>query len=273
MREPTTLRGKIHDVLFGTNTPAGKIAEVNIIIFILVSIVLIILDTTPGIPEKFQPYIVFGEWLVTIIFTIEYILRLYSAHKPLKFAFSFFGIIDLLAILPSYLGLIFGGANILIIVRILRLLRIFRILELHQFVQEGGLVLEALKASRIKIFVFISFVALTSIVLGAMMYSIESDVNDKLDSLLEGIYWSLTTLTTVGYGDVVPITFGGKTLAGLVMLLGYGIIAVPVGIVTSEIANKVLLSKRVVLLSCPACGNKENSDDAKFCHICGESLV
>lgn len=212
------------------------------------------------------------EWIFTLIFTTEYVLRLYSSRNPVGYATSFFGLVDILSILPSYLGVFFLGAQNLLIVRALRLLRVFRIFKMGHFVTEGEVILSALRASRTKIYVFVSFVVLMAMIIGSVMYIVEGGVNPKMDNIPKGIYWAIVTLTTVGYGDVTPITPFGQFLATVVMIMGYGVIAVPTGIVTAEISGRVMNMKEIIFVDCPECGQSEHHTGAVFCHICGKSL-
>jgi voltage-gated potassium channel len=213
------------------------------------------------------------EWTFTIIFTVvEYIFRLYSAHQPLKYVTSFFGIVDLLAIIPFYLGFIFFGAQHLIIIRALRLLRVFRIFKMGHFVTEGEVIVHALRASMTKIYILVSFIVLLAMIIGSLMYIVEGDLNPKMDNIPKGIYWAIVTLTTVGYGDITPITTLGKFLATIVMIMGYGVIAVPTGIVTAEISGRVMNLKEVFIQICPNCEQSEHHTGAKYCHRCSEPL-
>ena|SRR5687767_9741572 len=236
MTNDDTLRTKIARIIFRDDTKAGYRFDVYVIWLIVISVTLVIIDSVIPTESKFHQVYVYVEWVFTILFTIEYLLRLYSAPNRLKYATSFFGIVDLLAIAPNYIAVFIPGTRNLLIVRILRLLRIFRIFQMGHFVREGSIVISALKASRIKIIVFLLFVMIATILLGAIMYMVESDDNEAIQNIPEGIYWAIVTLTTVGYGDTIPVTALGKILASCVMILGYGVIAVPTAIVTAEIS-------------------------------------
>ena len=264
-------KAAIYTTIFKTETPQGRRFDTIIIFTIIASIVVVVLETVNEY-EKSYSWIFFTlEWVFTITFTIEYILRLYTARNPIKYARSFYGIVDLLAILPSYFGVFIPVGQNLLVVRALRLLRVFRILKMGHFVREGEIILAALKASRAKVYVFIYFVILISVIIGSMLYIVEGGVNENLDNIPKGIYWSIVTLTTVGYGDVTPITPFGKFLATVVMVLGYGVIAVPTGIVTAEI-NKEVRKRNVGDIQCSVCGETKHLPNARFCHSCGASL-
>lgn len=262
----------LYRVIFKSDTPEGKRFDTILIILIIGSVIAVILETVSQFHKAYW-WIFFGlEWLFTLIFTVEYVLRLYSARNPVKYATSFFGVVDLLSILPTYVSVFFLGTQHLLIVRALRLLRIFRIFKMGHFVEEGGVVVSALQASRTKIYVFLSFVVLLAIIIGSLMYMVESSHNPLFPNIPAGIYWAIATLTTVGYGDITPVTPFGKFLATLVMILGYGVIAVPTGIVTAEISGRVMNRKEVEFKSCPRCGQTEHHTRAVFCHRCGAQL-
>lgn len=259
-------------VILYSDSPTGRRFDKILIAMIILSVVIVIIETMPNIPKNFF-WILYGmEWLITILFTIEYILRVYVERKPLKYILSFYGIVDLLSFLPSYLSLFILGSQHLLIIRVLRLLRVFRIFKLGHFVSEGGIVVDALKASKIKIYVFLSFVFLMSILIGTLMYMVEHPYNDQFLSIPSGIYWSIVTITTVGYGDVAPVTYLGRFLATFVMILGYGVLAVPTGIVTSEISNRVRSSGARDTRTCRNCGEMKHFKSTYFCHNCGVQL-
>ena len=239
---------------------------------IIISVLFVSLDSVESYSPRVHQFFKTAEWIFTICFTLEYFLRIYSSRNRLNYIFSFYGILDLLAILPSYIGLFFVGTQHLLIVRILRLLRIFRIFQMGHFVREGAIVASALRASRVKITVFIVFVVIASVLLGAMMYMVEADYNKKLSSIPDGVYWAIVTLTTIGYGDVVPITSAGKFLASVVMILGYGVIAVPTGIVTAEISSRVITRGNRLKVKCTNCGDDDHLLESAFCHNCGTIL-
>ncbi len=259
-------------VIFQSDTPEGKRFDTILIILISGSVLAVMLETVAHVHRAYWWIFFVLEWLFTLLFTIEYILRLYSARYPVQYATSFFGIVDLLAVLPTYVSIFYVGSQHLLIVRALRLLRIFRIFKMGHFVDEGAVVVNALKASRTKIYVFLSFVMLLAIIIGSLMYMVEAPHNPKFANIPAGIYWAIVTLTTVGYGDITPVTAFGKFLATFVMILGYGIIAVPTGIVTAEISGRVMNLKAVEFKLCKRCGQSEHHTGAVHCHKCGSRL-
>lgn len=267
-----SFRYKLSRIVFKHDTPAGRWFDIIVLWLVVISVTLVILHSVDSIGGRFHPLFRFAEWTFTVLFTIEYGLRLYSAPNRWKYATSFFGIVDLLAIAPSYVGLFFVGTQHLLIVRILRLLRIFRIFQMDHFVREGSIVGSALRASRTKIIVFIVFITIAAILMGALMYMVEADKNPQLTNIPDGIYWAVVTLTTVGYGDTIPVTAMGKFLATIVMILGYGVIAVPIGIVTAEISSRVLGPKNRLKTKCKQCGDSDHLQNSLYCHNCGTAL-
>ena len=245
-----SLREKLYIIIFEADTRAGRAFDLALIFFILLSVVLVMLDSIPGIHASFGVWLLGGEWLITMLFTLEYLLRLFVARQPGRYAGSFYGIVDLLSILPTYLGILFPGMHILTTVRILRILRIFRILKMVQFMGEGNNLWQALKRSRHKIIVFLTTVLTVVIVVGSLMYLIEG-ASSGFTSIPQSIYWAIVTMTTVGYGDIAPKTPLGQIVASLLMIVGYGIIAVPTGIVTSEMMRP---SAQPTIRVCPCCG-------------------
>lgn len=264
-------REKIHEIIFEADTPAGKWFDIALFVCIIGSVIAVMLESVPSIDAKYHLVFEFFEWGFTIFFTIEYILRLYAVYRPMKYALSFFGIVDLLSILPSYLSFFLPHSESLMVIRALRLLRIFRIFKLAGFVSESFVILRALKASRKKIFVFLFFILLMTIIMGSVMYLIEGP-ESGFDSIPRGIYWAIVTLTTVGYGDISPQTNFGQFLAAIVMILGYAVIAVPTGIVTAEFANEKTKPIQTNTQACRYCSVEGHDDDAKFCKSCGEEL-
>lgn len=268
-------RQKVNIVIYGTNTVAGRLFDVILLILILLSVLMVMLETIDSVDEKYHTFLVVCEWIITIFFTIEYILRLISVKKPSEYIFSFYGIIDLIAILPMYLSFFVTGSNILSVVRALRLLRIFRILNLVNFTSQSSELKLAIKTSRTKIIVFIYFVLVVCILLGSLMYVIEGKENG-FTSIPVSIYWCIVTLTTVGYGDIAPQTPLGQIIASFIMILGYGIIAVPTGIVTAEFAKNRNKNMPIVLSQsgnpCPGCGAEDHRENAQFCYRCGHEL-
>jgi voltage-gated potassium channel len=263
---------QLHTIIFKSETPEGRRFDTIITWIILASIIAVMFETVTEFHRTYWWILHVAEWIFTLIFTTEYILRLYCARNPIRYATSFFGIVDLLAIIPSYLGIFFLGFENLMMVRALRLLRVFRIFKMGHFVSEGEIIVNALKASRTKIYVFVSFVVLMSMIIGSVLYIVEGAVNPNLNNIPKGIYWAIVTLTTVGYGDVTPITTFGKFLSTIVMIMGYGVIAVPTGIVTAEISGRVMNMKEVISRNCDNCGQSEHHKESIFCHKCGENL-
>ena len=262
-------RLKLHEIIFEADAPAGKWFDVLLILCILVSVVMVMLDSVSAIQKTHGRILLFGEWLFTILFTIEYVLRLLSVGRPLAYATSFFGVVDLLAILPTYLSFLIPGAQYLLVIRILRVLRIFRIFKLVQYVGEASLLMQALRASRRKITVFLFTVLTLVTIFGSLIYLIE-DPKDGFTSIPKSIYWTIVTLTTVGYGDVSPQTNIGQLLAALIMITGYAIIAVPTGIVTVELSHA--FKRKISTQACPECSAEGHDSDAKFCKYCGSGL-
>lgn len=262
------IRMIIHEVIFGTETSWGKAFDVVLLWTILISLVAIMLESVPPIRNTHGELLLIIEWVFTIFFTIEYLLRLWVSEEPRKYAFSFFGVIDLLAVIPTYLSLFVGGTHFLLVIRAIRLLRVFRILKLVRYMKGAQLIGAGLNASKEKIFVFLSAVVTLVVILGTLMYMIEGGENG-FDSIPRSIYWAIVTLTTVGYGDIAPGTVFGQFVASLIMILGYSIIAVPTGIVTAEM-TKVSKDES---MDCPRCGESQHLETARFCRKCGEKLV
>lgn len=263
-----TLRKRLFIVIFGTDTPAGKAFDVVLLIAILISVLAVMLESVPSLNESYGFVFKYAEWTFTVIFSLEYLTRIYVTDAKKRYIFSFYGLIDLLSLLPTYLSLIFTGTQYLLIIRALRLLRVFRILKLGRFVGEGEQLGRALKASRHKITVFMGTVVMLVILLGTVMYLVEGRENG-FTSIPLSIYWAIVTLTTVGYGDIAPQTILGQSIASFVMILGYAIIAVPTGIVTVELQKDIENQKNK---ACRKCNSKGHDTDALFCKFCGEKL-
>lgn len=263
------IRSKLNEIIFGADTFSGKAFDVALIIAILISVSAVMAESIPVIHEKFGPQLISVEWFFTILFTIEFLLRLISVKHPLKYATSFYGIVDLLSIIPTYLGYFFTGANSLLVIRILRILRLFRILKLVTYLGEAEFLITAMKQSRRKIMVFLFTVITIVIVFGSLMYLIEGAENG-FNSIPESIYWAIVTLTTVGYGDISPHTGLGKLMASAVMICGYAIIAVPTGIYTAEL-SQVLRIKRDAR-ACAGCGRTGHEESSDYCRFCGTAL-
>jgi len=262
------IRAATGRIIFKTDTPAGKAFDVVLIACILLSVVAVMLDSIPEIDDRYKDPLYYAEWFFTILFSIEYVLRVWSIRERAAYIFSFFGVVDLIAIVPTYLSLLVPGAQYLIVLRILRVLRVFRILKFYQYMSESNLLLSALYASRRKISVFLLAVLTIVTIIGSLMYLIEGAENG-FTSIPRSIYWSIVTLTTVGYGDISPRTPPGQVLASIIMILGYGIIAVPTGIVTVELGRQ---SRTKTSLACEACGLNEHESDAEYCRKCGTKL-
>lgn len=261
-------RKRLHEIVFEADTTAGKTFDVVIICLILLSIFVVALDSVKSVREQFGTPILYVEWLLTILFSVEYILRIVAVRRPLRYILSFYGLIDLFAILPTYISLFVPGTQYLLTIRILRLLRIFRILKLSAYVNEANVISNALKASRRKIIVFFTAILALVTVIGSLMYVIEGEEHGFTD-IPTSIYWAVVTLTTVGYGDLSPKTPLGQAFSSLVMILGYAIIAVPTGIVTAEFARS---SRAYSTQACPECNSQNHDADARFCKYCGTRL-
>lgn len=262
-------RERLYKIIFEAETPGGKAFDVALLVAIVVSVVAVMLESVAGIRARYGSQLRAIEWALTILFTIEYFLRLICVGKPRRYAFSFFGIVDLLAIVPTYMSVIFAGAQSLLIIRAIRLLRVFRVLKLAHFVGEASMLRAALRASSRKIVVFLGAVLTMVLIIGALMYLIEGEEHG-FSNIPASIYWAIVTMTTVGYGDMAPVTVLGRFLASIVMIIGYGIIAIPTGIVTVELAG---LSKRsITTRACPHCVEQGHDDDAVYCKFCGREL-
>lgn len=266
------LRKKLYDIVFGTETRAGKLFDIVLLWAILLSIVQVMLESVPSLNAEFGGIFEVAEWSFTILFTVEYTLRLFIEKKPSRYAFSFFGIIDLLALLPTYLTLFLAGGSYLVVIRAIRLLRVFRILKLSRYLGEAQLITGALLASRYKILVFLGAVFTFAIITGTLMYLIEGGESGFV-SIPRSIYWAIVTITTVGYGDIAPQTVLGQFLASMIMLMGYAIIAVPTGIVSAEIAAATINSQTDrAIKTCKSCGHLSMDETAAFCGGCGKEL-
>jgi voltage-gated potassium channel len=261
---------KLHTIVFESNTKAGKAFDVIILVSILLSIIVVMADSVVSLHDKYGNLFYVLEWVFTVLFTIEFLLRLLSVGSPVAYIFSFFGVIDILAIVPTYLSVLFAGSQSLLVLRALRLLRVFRIFRLSHFLAEMSFLGTAIRASIRKISIFMSFVIIIVVVLGPVMYLIERGENG-FNSIPDCIYWAIVTITTVGYGDISPVTPAGKLVASVIMLLGYAIIAVPTGIVTTEMALAAK-NKQHKHETCPNCGREGHDDDADFCKYCGAFL-
>jgi voltage-gated potassium channel len=263
------LRSELYRVIFGTDTPAGKRFDLILIYSILISVLAVILDTVPALNIRFSSAFFFVEWFFTALFTLEYILRIYCSPNRQKYIFSFYGIVDLVSIVPSYLGLFISGAQFLLIIRLIRVLRIFRVLKLVRYLSEADVLLRSINQARRKIFLFFSLVLVLSTLFGCLMYVVEGPGNG-FSSIPKSIYWTIVTITTVGYGDITPHTVMGQLISTLAMLTGYSILAIPTGIITAELANEMRRDKSVY--PCPNCVKVGHDIDAVHCKWCGASL-
>lgn len=260
----------LHEIIFEADTPTGKLFDIILIVAIIVSVLVVMLESVVHYETVFGELFYTLEWIFTIIFTVEYIFRLYVVYRPLKYATSFFGIIDLLSILPTYLSIFVLGAQSLLVIRILRLLRIFRIFKLGHYLDGSQIIIGALKSSRAKITVFLTFILVMVTIIGSVMYLVEGGQNSSdFTSIPRSIYWAVVTLTTVGYGDITPVTEFGQFLSAIVMIMGYSVIAVPTGIVSAEMANS---TTKTNTQSCRFCGKEGHDDDAVHCKYCGELI-
>ncbi|OUR95086.1 ion transporter [Flavobacteriales bacterium 34_180_T64] len=273
-------RTKLHEIIYEADTAAGKLFDIVLLFVIIASIILVMLESVKSIDTNFHTFLNISEWVITILFTFEYIARIITVKKPLKYIFSFYGIVDLLSTIPKYISIIFYGTHALVALRALRLLRIFRILKLARYLGASNNLTKALKASRAKIAVFLYAVVILSIILGTIMYLVEGEENG-FTNIPKSVYWCIVTLTTVGYGDIAPQTPVGQLIASLVMILGYGIIAVPTGIVSAEYSmqsksdDDTLPEVDSVQLNSQCCLNcltDTHKDGAEFCYKCGYEL-
>lgn len=264
-------RQRMYELIFESDTRAGRNFDVALLVTILLSVLLVTLESVRTIREAWGPWMNAVEWVVTAAFTVEYALRLYCVRNPLKYARSFFGIVDLISILPAYLELFIEGTHFLMVVRVLRLLRVFRIFKLAHFLREGDILMSAVRASRPKVTVFLAAVCTAAVVMGTLMYLVEGEENG-FTSIPRGIYWAVVTLTTVGYGDVTPQTTVGHIIATLVMILGYGVLAVPTGIFSVELTHAARGGAVSPGRRCEACGFRESDPEAHYCRRCGQDL-
>ena len=265
-----SLRERLYIIIFKADTPAGKWFDVLLIISIVISVLAVMLDSVRPINNRYGSLLYFVEWFFTILFTIEYVLRLFCVKSPKRYATSFFGIIDFLAVIPTYLSIFLPGSQYLLVIRLLRVLRIFRVLKLVQYVREANMLAKALRASFRKIVVFLFTVLALVIIFGSFMYLIEGE-NNGFTSIPRSIYWAIVTLTTVGYGDISPQTNLGQAVASVIMIIGYSIIAVPTGIITVEISRST--KKAENSHECPNCRATGHDPDAVYCKRCGGKLI
>ena len=261
------LRERVRHIIFDTDTRQSRWFDVGLMALIVLSVLLVMLETVDQIEARYGTTLLVLEWIVTILFTFEYIARLVTADSKARYARSFFGVVDLLAILPVYLSLFLPGAQSLLVIRSLRLLRVFRVLKMARWLSEANYLIRAIRASSRKIVVFLIVVLLINVIVGSSMYLIEGPENG-FDSMFRGLYWSIVTMSTVGFGDIAPSTPPGQVLAAMLMITGYSVIAVPTGIVSAEVATSGQQDK-----ACRGCGSAVHSRTARFCDACGDELV
>ncbi len=262
---------KLHEVIYEADTPGGRLFDVILLLVIVFSIVLVMLESVKSLNARYSDWFYIAEWGITVLFTLEYILRIISVKRPKSYIFSFYGIVDLLSTIPTYLTFIFGGQNLFLAVRALRLLRVFRILKITRYVGEAHKLKSALRNSRPKIMVFLFTVLILCIIMGTVMHLVEGE-GGGFDNIPISIYWCIVTLTTVGFGDIAPVTPAGQAIASVIMILGYGIIAVPTGIVSAEYTRSTEDPIPTNTQICPACGEDHHFDGSEFCHNCGNKL-
>lgn len=276
-------KDKLHEIIYEADTPVGKLFDIVLLIFIIASIALVMLESVSTIDKKYHSILYYGEWIVTILFSIEYIARVITVRKPWKYIFSFYGVIDFLSTIPMYLSFIFVGSHALVTLRALRLLRVFRILKVTRYLGASNQLKNSIVASRGKIFVFLFAVVITSVIFGTIMYLVEGEANG-FTNIPKSVYWCIVTLTTVGFGDIAPQTPLGQFITSIIMILGYGIIAVPTGIVSAEYvknsskaekdkeANKTPEPVQLNSQVCKNCHASDHKDKAEYCHACGLNL-
>jgi voltage-gated potassium channel len=267
--EGSEWRSRLHQIIFEADTPAGRRFDLALLLAIGASVVAVCLESVSAFRVRYGNELRIAEWVFTVLFTLEYAARLAAVRRPWRYATSFFGFVDLLSVLPTYLSFLIPGTQSLLVIRALRLLRVFRILKMTHFVGEARMLNAALRASVRKIVVFLGAVVTTVLIVGAMMYVVEGEENG-FTSIPMSIYWAVVTMTTVGFGDIVPHTVLGKVIASLLMVLGYGIIAVPTGIVSVELGHAARNASNTQ--ACPVCSAEGHSDDARFCRRCGAKL-
>lgn len=269
-KQKPSWRHRLHEIIYEADTKEGKLFDIILLIAIIASIIFVMLESVKSFDEKFYEFLNIAEWVITILFSIEYILRIISIKKPFKYIFSFYGIIDLLSTLPKYLSFVIVGSHNLAALRALRLLRVFRILKLTRYVGASNRLIIALRASKAKIAVFLFFVVIICIILGTIMYMVEGEENG-FTSIPRSVYWAIVTLTTVGFGDIAPNTPLGQLIASVIMILGYSIIAIPTGIVGAEM-SKMTNDEDSNTQACPNCLKDHHKENAIYCYNCGSVL-
>lgn len=270
VRETAPFRQRMYEIIFEADTPLGRAFDIGLLGAIIASVTVVCLDSVAEYEQRHHDALVLAEWSFTALFTVEYLLRIVCVRQPLRYAFSFYGLVDLLSILPTYLSVLMPGSQHLLIIRILRLLRVFRVLKLGRYVSESQQLSTAIMNSRAKITVFLFTVLTLVVVIGAAMYLIEGSENG-FTSIPRSMYWAIVTLTTVGYGDITPQTVGGQLLSSMLMIMGYGIIAIPTGIVTAELTS-VAQPRDPTTRTCPSCLTEGHRLDARYCRDCGVEL-
>lgn len=269
-KSAVSFRHRWHEIIYEADTPAGKRFDIVLLLLIVLSVVLVMLESVESIRSQYSQFLDKCEWAITVLFTIEYVARIWVVQRPWRYVTSFFGVIDLLSLLPKYISFFFMSSGSLVALRALRLLRVFRILKLSRFIGESNFLMAALRASRAKISVFLFTVIILCIIFGTIMYLVEGEENG-FSSIPRSVYWCIVTLTTVGYGDIAPMTSLGRFIASLIMIMGYGIIAVPTGIVTSEMSQQHQ-NPDTNTQACPHCMTETHLDNALYCHHCGKTL-
>ena len=264
-----SLREKTYRIIFGTDTPAGQYFDIALIYMILLSVLAIILDSIEAVNSQYGFWLFRLEWFFTLLFSAEYLARIYSSPKPLRYIFSFYGLVDLVSILPTYLAILFPGANYWLVIRLLRVLRVFRVLKLVRYLSEANILLRSMYASRRKVFVFFTVVLVLSVIFGSLMFFVEGPEHG-FTSIPRSFYWTIVTITTVGYGDITPQTALGQVIAALAMLTGYSIIAIPTGIFTAEIARE--MHNETNNRRCNICDRTGHHPEAEYCYYCGVTL-
>ncbi len=260
---------KLHEVIYEADTPMGRLFDIVLLLVIVLSIILVMLESISTLYARYFWEFYVAEWIITILFTIEYFLRIIAIKKPTKYIFSFYGVVDLLSTIPTYLAFMFGGGNLFFAIRALRLLRVFRVLKITRYIGESNKLMRALSDSKAKILVFLFAVFVLCIIMGTVMYLVEGPENGYT-SIPISIYWCIVTLTTVGFGDIHPVTPLGRFIASLIMITGYGIIAVPTGIVSAELSKTKPIPTNTQ--ACPFCNETKHLDKAEFCHNCGNKM-
>ena len=264
-----SFREKTYRVIFGTDTAAGQRFDIALIYFILFSVLAVVLSSIGSLQAQYGAWLFKIEWAFTLLFSMEYLLRIYSSPKPLRYIFSFYGLVDLLSIIPTYVALLFPGANYWLVVRLLRVLRIFRVFKLVRYLSEANLLLRSMYAARRKVLVFFTVVLVLCVIFGSLMFLVEGPDNG-FSSIPRSIYWTIVTITTVGYGDITPQTVIGQIIATMAMLTGYSIIAIPTGIFTAEIAREMITESNN--RQCNVCNRIGHHAEAEYCFQCGVTL-